>query len=66
MFRLVRDYISVMPTNCLAPGLYDLQDDVFYGNVGTGQFLTGKSTVVDSVTLRCLRKLPSGLTVIIK
>ncbi len=26
----------------------------------------GKSTVVDSVTLRCLRKMPSGLTVIIK
>ena len=163
---LVRDYIPVMPTNSLAPGLYDLQNDVFYGNVGTGQFLAGdivrgidapdafageglpvseivgtaletksfavrdtgiyrlwfqykgkggtghslaaqmdgqslgtvttsttngwtaahfdlrlgsgghvlalqgasagKSTVVDAVTLRCLRKMPSGLTVIIK
>ena len=163
---LVRDYIPVMPTNSLAPGLYDLQNDVFYGNVGTGQFLAGdivrgidapdafageglpvseivgtaqatksfavqkngfyrlwfqykgkggtghslaaqmdglslgtvttsttngwtaahfdlrlgsgghvlalqgasagKSTVVDSVTLRCLRKMPSGMTVIIK
>ena len=38
---LVRDYIPVMPTNSLAPGLYDLQNDVFYGNVGTGQFLAG-------------------------
>jgi hypothetical protein len=37
----VRDYIPVMPTNSLAPGLYDLQNDVFYGNVGTGQFLAG-------------------------
>lgn len=39
---LVRDYIPVMPTNSLAPGLYDLQNDVFYGNVGTGQFLAGE------------------------
>ena len=38
---LVRDYIPVMPTNSLAPGLYDLQNDVFYGNGGTGQFLAG-------------------------
>ena len=38
---LVRDFIPVMPTNSLAPGLYDLQNDVFYGNVGTGQFLAG-------------------------
>lgn len=38
---LVRDYIPVMPANSLAPGLYDLQNDVFYGNVGTGQFLAG-------------------------
>ena len=39
---LVRDYIPVMPTNSLAPGLYDLQNNVFYGNVGTGQFLSGE------------------------
>jgi hypothetical protein len=39
---LVRDYIPVMPTNSLAPGLYDLQNNVFYGNVGTGQFLAGE------------------------
>lgn len=39
---LVRDYIPVMPTNSLAPGLYDLQNDVFYGNIGTGQFLAGE------------------------
>ena len=26
----------------------------------------GKSTVVDSVTLRCLRKMPSGMTIVIK
>jgi len=39
---LVRDYIPVMPTNSLAPGLYDLQNDVFYGNVGTGRFLAGE------------------------
>ena len=28
--------------------------------------LAGKSTVVDSVTLRCLRKMPSGMTIVIK
>ena len=39
---LVRDYIPVMPTNSLAPGLYDLQNNVFYGNVGTGRFLAGE------------------------
>ena len=39
---LVRDYIPVMPTNSLAPGLYDVQNGVFYGNVGTGQFLAGE------------------------
>lgn len=39
---LVRDYIPMMPTNSLAPGLYDLQNNVFYGNVGTGQFLAGE------------------------
>ena len=39
---LVRDFIPVMPTNSLAPGLYDVQNDVFYGNVGTGQFLAGE------------------------
>ena len=26
----------------------------------------GKTTVVDSVTLRCLRKMPSGMTIVIK
>ena len=30
---------------------------------GTG---AGKSTIVDSATLRCLRKLPSGLTILFK
>ena len=30
---------------------------------GTG---AGKSTIIDSVMLRCLRQLPSGLTVIFK
>ena len=39
---LVRDFIPVMPTNSLAPGLYDVQNGVFYGNVGTGQFLAGE------------------------
>lgn len=39
---LIRDYIPVMPTNSLAPGLYDMQNNVFYGNVGTGQFLAGE------------------------
>lgn len=39
---LVRDYIPVMPTNSLAPGLYDLQNNVFYGNIGTGKFLAGE------------------------
>ena len=39
---MVRDFIPVMPTNSLAPGLYDVQNGVFYGNVGTGQFLAGE------------------------
>ena len=39
---LVRDFVPVMTTNNLAPGLYDVQNNVFYGNVGTGQFLAGE------------------------
>ena len=37
---LVRDYVPMMTTNWVA-GLYDLKNDVFYGNAGTGVFLTG-------------------------
>ena len=38
---VVRDFVPAMPTNSLAPGLYDVQNGVFYGNAGEGTFLAG-------------------------
>ena len=47
---LIRDYIPCYRKSDNKPGLYDLVNDVFYTNQGTGEFSIGQDTYITSDT----------------
>lgn len=49
--KLVRDFIPCYRVSDNKPGLYDLVNNIFYINQGTGEFVVGKNTPTPSVPI---------------